>query len=282
MNSFSQRKGLKPVKDFLQTDSVDIGLRNRLWNVLYLLYFSDAQYSLSDIRNEGLRSYLLKLWNLYWKLPVDSIPSIWPEAHQKIRKYFCQCNWNEVYDFIEFTAKNHPDEYSIKHFIQACNHVLAEEMSGYRFVEKVITQISSEEEKTAIDEAITITPPFHAVAEHLKCALDLLSNRKNPDFRNSIKESISAVEALCRIITGNPKATLGDGLKKLDTTVELHPAFKDALSKLYGYTSDENGIRHSLLEESNLTFDDAKFMLVSCSAFVNYIKGIASKGGIKL
>lgn len=50
------------------------------------------------------------------------------------------------------------------------------------------------------------------VLKHLEQALQLLSDKKNPDYRNSIKESISAVEAICQKITGKPNATLGDAL----------------------------------------------------------------------
>ncbi len=39
---------------------------------------------------------------------------------------------------------------------------------------------------------------------------------------------------------------------------------------LYGYTSDADGIRHALMDLPTLTFDDAKFFLVVCSAFVNF------------
>jgi hypothetical protein len=64
--------------------------------------------------------------------------------------------------------------------------------------------------------------------------------------------------------------------------IPMHPSLKSAFQNLYGYTSDANGIRHALLEEANLDFEDAKFMLVSCSAFVNYLVAKASKAGIGL
>ena len=51
----------------------------------------------------------------------------------------------------------------------------------------------------------------------------------------------------------------------------MHGAFRDALLKLYGYTSDEKGIRHSLLEETNVDETDARFMIVVCSAFTNLL-----------
>jgi len=100
-----------------------------------------------------------------------------------------------------------------------------------------------------------------------------------PNYRNPIKESISAVESLCNLITGR-KDTLGDALKKLEAKVVIHPALKKGFSSIYGYTSDADGIRHGLLEETNLDFEDAKFMLVSCSAFVNYLIAKSQKAGI--
>ena len=98
-----------------------------------------------------------------------------------------------------------------------------------------------------------------------------MSNRDNPDFRNSVKESVSAVESACRHLTEMPSATLGEALKKLDQMDPLHGALKDGILKLYGWTSDEGGIRHSLVESDNVKHADAQFMLVACSAFVNYL-----------
>ena len=101
----------------------------------------------------------------------------------------------------------------------------------------------------------------------------MLADRKAPDYRNSIKESISAVEALCNIITGNSSATLGKALSEIEKKHNLHPALKNAFSSLYGWTCDAGGIRHALEENNTIVeFEDAKFMLVSCSAFINYLK----------
>ena len=52
----------------------------------------------------------------------------------------------------------------------------------------------------------------------------------------------------------------------------IHPAFEQALLKLYGYTSDAKGIRHALSEnDDKIFYSEAKFMLVSCSAFINFL-----------
>ncbi|MBP3664562.1 MAG: hypothetical protein J6J03_05305, partial [Tyzzerella sp.] len=84
--------------------------------------------------------------------------------------------------------------------------------------------------------------------------------------------SISAVEALCCIITNDKRATLGDALKKLESKgIKLHKALQSAMSSLYGYTSDEGGIRHGSIDFAGASSEDAKYMLISCSAFVNYL-----------
>jgi len=152
-------------------------------------------------------------------------------------------------------------------------------MSAFRLVGANITQITSEEEISEIEEALG--HPLQGVRTHLKEALKLLSDKKNPNYRNSIKESISAVETICKLITGNKKTDLGKALKEVAPKIGLHGALKQAFNNLYGYTSDAEGIRHALMDEPNLGFEDAKFMLVSCSAFVNYLTSKAEKAKIK-
>jgi len=120
------------------------------------------------------------------------------------------------------------------------------------------------------------------VREHLGQSLTLLSDRKKPDYRNSIKESISAVESLGKIVSKQNKATLGPALNAVEKTTKLHPVLKEAFQKLYGYTSDAQGIRHALMDEPTLDIEDAKFMLISCSAFVNYLVVKAQKAGIAI
>ena len=72
---------------------------------------------------------------------------------------------------------------------------------------------------------------------------------------------------------------MGQLLKKIEEKVGLHPALKTAFSNLYGYTSDEGGIRHALMETDTVKFEEAKFFLVVCSAFANFIRAKAENGG---
>lgn len=148
---------------------------------------------------------------------------------------------------------------------------MEEELSGYRFVKGIFTIVIDKQEIEMLENALT-DKDFPNVKAHLHRALELLSDRKNPDYRNSIKESISAVESIAKEIAQTPKAELGDALKEIEKQGKLHGAMKKAFLNLYGYTSDANGIRHALMEESNLTADDAKFFLLACTSFINYLK----------
>ena len=272
---FAQRKGLKPVRTNIQIDFIDGDLRNSLWNATIKFYWDSVGEDLGadgHLYDPG-RLFISNLWENYFKKPLDTMGFNWEKTYGYIREYFFKAPWYEVYDFIEFLATHYPKPKLNALFIKTCNQTLERELSGYRFVGGKITQITSDQEISAIEEVLNIPDPFKGPRMQIKSALDKLSNRKSPDYRGSIKDSISAVEGVVAIITGQRKATLGKALKRIEdkNKISLHSALKEAFIKLYGYTSDAEGIRHALLEESNLTFTDAKFMLVSCSAFINYL-----------
>ncbi len=283
MESFSQRKGLKPIKNAIQIDSIDENLRNRLWNALTICYWSQIRFpeltAMREIPNN--LSILIKiLWHDYYKKTIDTIPYFWKDALDVIKAYFFSCKWHEVYDIIEFAANKYGDDKVNTAFMDLCNSVLKEESSAYRFVGGKITQITSKEEIAEIENAQNVTVP--PVQQHINRALELLSDRKSPDYRNSIKESISAVEAICKLISKNNTATLGLAIETIEKgkKVKMHPALGRGFSNLYGYTNAADGIRHALMDEPNLDFEDAKFMLVSCSAFINYLMVKSTKAGI--
>ena len=273
---FSQRHGHNPIRQILQTTDIDKPLRTRLWNCLYIHYFE-------GISQPALRSsdeYDLQLWGRYWHdylaRPLDQMPYTVSELATIVKQQILAAPWYQVYDILEFVHQNDPDPSNrAQKFAQSCNVEMEKELCGFRFVGQEIAAITSAEEIQSIEQALAPSSGPTGIRAHLNSALAKLSDRKQPDYRNSIKESISAVEALCRHITSDPKATLGQALQKMknELGIPLHPALYGAFEKLYGYTSDEGGIRHAMLDDAHISFADAKFMLVACSAFVNYALG---------
>lgn len=191
--------------------------------------------------------------------------------------------WYKKLDMIEFTirylyALSKDGYYSYyskfaNEFIKLLNYFFEDLNFGYRIIDKLIVPVTSEVETKTIEEALDKSEDN--VRMHLHCALEKLSERPKGDYRNSIKESISAVEAYCRNITG--KDTLGNALAEMEHNgLNLPTSLKAAFLKLYGYTnSPDTGIRHPLMDVDVSyvpTADEAIYMLISCSAFINYLR----------
>jgi hypothetical protein len=289
---FSQRIGKTPMKSTFQVDSMDQELRNSLWNVLSMCIFDKVPEYLP---HTPFASFFATIWHSHFKAPLDTMPLDGRRLCSIIREQFFKGDYLQVYDFVDFVSTTldrsrdqfqYPSVYLIdpEKYRELCNVMLQRELAGYRFVGSQLAPITNGTEQAAIADALNASKrsKLAGVNGHLDKAVALLSDRKQPDYRNSIKESISAVESIVRVIIGKPSATLGAALTLLDQRIDLHPAMKEAFSKLYGYTSNEGGIRHAMQDNPKCDFEDAKYMLVTCSAFVNFLIGKAAKNGIKL
>ena len=188
--------------------------------------------------------------------------------------------WYLKLDLVEFTIKylHNLGEKNYRYlsvpssFIDHLNSEFERLNFAYRVVNLEIVEITSKEEIAAVESAMHDTNTN--VRTHLNKALELYAQRPAGDYRNSIKESISAVEAYCREITG--ENTLGKALDKLkDNGLVIPPMLKTAFEKLYAYTNQpDTGIRHALMDEDGTytpASEEALFMLVSCSSFINYL-----------
>lgn len=265
MKLFSEEYGF--AKKELQINSVSQKIRNRVWNY----YYENESQQLSALGKKARDTFK-------GKTSVDKkiADRLGYQLHDlsyisKIRSFVLESKeWYNIYDFIEIYLEN--VNYEKEQKAKDLNKILEEENAGYRIVDYKVVPIIDENEIDEIEGVIK--SPYESVSVHTKKALDLLSNRTNPDYENSIKESISAVESLCCIITGETgkNATLNKTIKKLKGKgVYIHGALESAFISLYGYTSDESGVRHGGKDTAEVTFEDAKYMLVTCSAFVNYL-----------
>ena len=273
---FSERNGYQPIRGIIQKESINTNLKNSLWNTISECIFNEYSRPylarINIIPGSNLESFFKLLFHRYFKKRIDQIPySIESTIAEIDTLFFKTYKWYEIYNFIEACIEYFPFDEKKEDFIILLNDCLEIENSAYRVINYQITPITSEQEIQSIEQAIENTNPYSGVQQHLNQALKLMSDRQHPDYRNSIKESISAVESICKIVTQDEKATLGQALKIIENKYGLHEALKKSLSQLYGYTSDADGIRHAMLEESNLSYIDAKFMLVACTNFINYL-----------
>ena len=292
---FSERMGIVPVRRAIQIDSLDSETRNALWNVL-VAFLDQAKYVRENNEYATTSIVYREIWTDLYHMASDAVPN--QGAFYASDDNDCYYNffrnkvlsgkWFECLDFVDFIAtcpncdnwlRRSYDHIARRNLLsvpspEAFNQVFRKYMVGYRFVNNILTPISNEMEVVSVEGALKMS--CESVQEQLTKALRFLSDRNRPEYAKSVDCSISAVEAQCRILLIDPNPTLGKALKLLkDKGIPLHGSLKAGFEKLYGFTSDADGIRHAGLNPSNVDVDLAKFMLVACSAFVNYLR---SKG----
>ena len=280
---FSERGGFVPIK-VCQVDTIDADTRIKIYNQIYVfLHPSNDPYD-----DETDRAYRAdkQAWNIVYRdhfwaqfllLPVDEYTrdlcdialrdmllsdDPWHRVFDFVEYIFLQCaaTW-EYEDLNDIYSRGRRDS-----LLSAINRVLGESKVGYKIIDNIFVPISSEPEAQEVE--IASNTVFYEANQHIKKAVKLFADRKEPDYENSIKESISAVESIAKEITEKETKPLN----ALTQRLQLHPSFKNALNEFYNWTSKDGGIRHGASSKS-LTPDQntARFMLVICSSFVNYI-----------
>ena len=290
MRRFSERHGYEPVREALQIEDLELNTRRRIWNLLSQHFFESARGHRYDRFIDYCQVLCELLWDNFFKWTHDHLYEAGSnDVYDILRKFVLADLWYRVYDFLEATVEHAEIAFKdflnreslIKDFIKDCNRVLEEELCGYRIISRLVTPITSPTEILEIEEAIS--HPFETINQHMQTAFELFSSRTSPNYPNSVKEAISAVECICRIILADRNVTLGTALNRLeDGGVPIHRAFRNGISALYGWTSSDAGIRHARVDESEIGFDEAKMMILLCSAFVNFLKTKAEKSGIDL
>lgn len=274
---FSERLGITQVRSVIQVESIDTPLRNRLWSILYVHLDAGEYIELAHSRQQR---FYRTVWLNFLEQPIDRMPMYVDDVVAVMRTYFYGDEWFKAYDMLEFCISNF-EQSSADAARKLANEALEYYLAGYRFVSGTLVPIIDDTHVQAIERAIeSATTPART---HLTKSLVLLGDRQRPDVENAMKEAVSAVEAICSAIVGERGTTLGAALKRLeDSGVVLHGALKESWLKMYGYTSDADGIRHALHGESNVTVDDALYFVITCSAFVSLLTARAASAGITL
>lgn len=282
---FSDKRGIGSISNEIQVNEFDDRTRIIVSNFIrdWLESFFMSQYydGKQGFKNDFCKSIISNVFCCQIILQ-SGMQYDWRSVYDS--HIFCvikDAPYNEVLDIIWYIYKwlyEYFDDTAIT-FDDDINCVFEQECVGYRFVNGQIVEITDENEIKEIEQAAS--SPFNACRSHIAKAVGFLADRENKDYKNCVKESISAVEAICKIIAAEPSSDLSKAIKHLKKGgIHIHPTLELAWEKIYAYTCDVGGIRHAeKLFESDVTFEEAKYMLISCSAFVNYL--ITEYGKVK-
>ena len=180
--------------------------------------------------------------------------------------------FNKIFDLFQMIMR-HPEcprEFTlgVAGVFKECRLAYVVDTKGTPTILPAATRAEGEAIVGAIQELREVR--LHGAEAQLKKAGELINSG---DWPGSVRESIHAVESVARRLDPDASKTLGPALKSLEKRGQLHPALKEAFSNLYGYTSDEEGIRHALLTDaaSPAGRDEAVFMLGACASFASYL-----------
>lgn len=277
--------GKRAVRSITQSDDLDAETRTELWNVFVVLrdVLNEAGTQ-SRWQDETANNFLGAVWAWEFKKPRDEMKSD-AQVWAGIKKVIADSEWYDVLDLIEESVKylkryeTHYTNDVPATFVEAFNNRFEHFLVSYRFIGEELTPVDSTAEAEAVSAAIEDAGSLAGARHSLERATELLADRATPDYPNSIKEAISAVEAVVKKVTG--EKTLGKGLTKLESAgLSIHPALKGAWSQMYGWTSDDDGIRHGGIDAADADQALAKYVLITCSAFVSYLIEEGRKTGL--
>ena len=274
---FSQLQGYEVLPGPLALGEINDDARRELWDLIYKHVDSNA----SQLDTTSARK-LIGYWreialDLHSEIEKKPIQDFKPDADRFLHEYRAiildgEQSVNKVFDILEIIMRNPGCPAG---FTEAVKNIFKRRRLAY-YVDTngpaTIFPMATRQEGVAIRDAVdTLQMAGLAGAEvHLRKAQELIDQG---DWSGSIRESIHVVESVARRLDPESSKTLGPALKSLEAKRPLHSALKLSFEKLYGYTSDEEGIRHPLINcsESPSGRDEALFMLSACAAFASYL-----------
>ena len=278
--TFSQAQGYEEVPRPLKLKELPGEMRTQIWNLFYAhLNESKVDPDPNVIPLQGIAWVVVGDWEEIFRakhifhdhLPLDEwsvkLRVICPHLRNDIETL----PFNKVFDLIQFVLR-HPKCPPV--FVAEMKRIFELCRLAYGIDEgnppTIVPSVTDEEASTVIESLETLRgASLGGSAEHLRKACECINQG---DWAGSIRESIHTVESVARKLS--PEATtLKPALASINDHAGLHPALRDGLIKLYGYTSDDPGLRHPLLdsEKAKVGIDEAVFMLGACASLASYL-----------
>jgi hypothetical protein len=253
--SFAQAEGAEALPNQLKPREISKDLRLALWDFWHALISN----SLGDFpaRVVGdMRAALRKKHIYFDKQPADEFDDRINWVSSSFKQTIMSGTYVQAFGLTQFMIRE-IDETELSNCV---DDILVRYSSAYRVVDNTLMPIGSPEEVAVIQKAVAdlADASLSGARQHLRSAAEKLSDRQ---FADSIRESIHAVESVARTL--EPSAELSKALSKLEKTAGIHGGLKKGFLAIYGYTSDEKGIRHPLLDDPSAKVDepDALFMI---------------------
>ena len=167
----------------------------------------------------------------------SSYPNIWEECQQLIEG----CPWYKVYDFVEAVYRQlaeSGDASRAERWEALINEYFVEAGVGWRLTDGQLESRGPEAFEASVDTARAAleSASLPTARQEIHEALRDLSRRPGPDLTGAVQHAMAALECTAREAIGDPRATLGEIIKRYPDV--LPKPLDDALSKMWGYASE--------------------------------------------
>lgn len=275
MPTFSNRN--RALSNELIFDDAPLKLRIGICNIInqYILYLGDYKniYNLitlhfqierkDNINFKDAAEYFIKN-ALSWNQVYDLIELIYDNLSYK--------EWSHINGWIELPEETRKLRYN---FTIDVNNQFKSCCIGWILRKGRIEFGGSEllnEELIKKAKLLLSNKSFENPNSQFNKALELLSRRPNPDIENSIKDAISAVEGILKILLGGkPKIKFGDGIKKLVNEGKIKKPLDEIFHALFGFASNAPGVRHGQPDRPVTSLPEAFFFIYTCAACIIYL-----------
>lgn len=274
--TFSQRWEYESLPEPMKLESLSDDLRREVYNA-----FRDLFLTLNLVLNNHHIQFVERLLGRYKKVPEDEIfkkdtaSMFYCEVIlEEIKIIVTDHKFNKVLDFIEIAVN---DRFVVSKFTEVIQQLFEKYSAAYWLdtYEKPYYFIP----RTLEEQGFAVKESFHTLREsgmkaasiHLQQVAKQINTR---DYPKAIVDSIHAIETVAFSIDPESKKGLTSALMSLEKRgIKIHPALKSGFIKIYGYTSNEPGIRHALRNKStpNIGLDEAMFMFGACASFAAYL-----------
>jgi tetratricopeptide (TPR) repeat protein len=255
---FSKRYGLRPTPEGLMYEDVPERARVGLFHIVRQ-FFEDKYLDLYQVLCVALR------------IPLDTNRANVYLASGAIEKLIMNCQWWQFYDTCEVLWQGL--EYKRDNLSEEINTLFREEHLGFELRGGKVEKIGSGFIDARVKEAryLLKEPEFTGADKHFEKAMKALNARPNPDVENCIKDAVSAIESVGRIIVNDEKALLSDIIKDMAKNKTIPKPLDEAIQKIYAYRGDQPGVAHGLVGTSKVTIDEAEFVLAMSAAIIIYL-----------
>ena len=276
--TFSQAQGLEELPGPLALGELPQEIRNRVWDVFYRTTHENSAVPRGSFDSVVYGPWETVLWDLHVRFfvqPADEFSVLVSDVCDKNKSFLLgDTPYNKVFDFLQHVMRhlNCPREFlsGIIAVFEECPLAYVVDINGPPTIYPAVTPEEGEAIKAA--QLNLQRERQDAASGHFREAAKHLAEGK---WRDSVRESITAVESVAKSL-GTEGTTLGSVLKKLDQRWRIHPALHGALSKLYGWTSDEDNVRHgagTVDGGTEVDREEAVFMIGVCASFCSYLLG---------